>query len=87
MKQNKYSYLNVIQQNYGQGWEDVSEYEADSKGNSIGDSLHSGKFVTNAKTGRTRELTLLQHDLKEYAFTGYSTRVIFRRELKELATV
>lgn len=86
MKQNKYNYLNVIQQNYGQGWEDVSEYEADSKGRSINDSLHSGKFVTNPKTGRERELTLLQHDLNEYCLTGYSTRVIFRKELKELAT-
>lgn len=86
MKNNKYSYLNVIQQNYGQGWEDVSEYEADSTGKSIGESLHSGKFVTNPKTGRTRELTLLQHDLKEYGLMGYATRVIFRKELKELAT-
>ncbi len=86
MKNNKYEYWNVIQQHYGQGWEDVSHYEADSKGRSIGDSLHSGKFVTNEKTGRTRELTLLSHDLKEYQFTGYPTRVIFRKELKELAT-
>lgn len=81
-KANKYDYINVIQQHYGQGWEDVSEYEADSKGNSIGDALHSGKFVTNEKTGRTRELTLLSHDLKEYRMLGYPTRVIFRKELK-----
>jgi len=80
-KVNKHNYLNVIQQYYGQGWEDVSEYEADSTGRSIGEALHSGKFVTNAKTGRTRELTLLSHDLKEYQFTGYPTRVIFRKEL------
>jgi len=86
MKQNKYNYLNVIQQNYGQGWEDVSEYEADSTGKSINESLHSGKFVTTPKTGRTRELTLLQHDLKEYGLMGYATRVIFRKELNELAT-
>lgn len=39
MKSNKYSYLNVIQQNYGQGWEDVSEYEANSKGVSIDKAL------------------------------------------------
>ncbi len=32
-KKNKYNYFKVIQQNYGQGWEDVSEYEADSQGN------------------------------------------------------
>jgi len=30
MKTNKYTYLKVIQQNYGQGWEDVSEYETNS---------------------------------------------------------
>lgn len=77
---NKYNYVNVIQQHYGQGWEDVSQYEANSQGRSIGDSLHSGKFVTNPKTGRTREQTLLSHDLAEYRFTGYPTRVIFRKE-------
>jgi len=82
MKQNKYNYLNVIQQNYGKGWEDVSEYEANSAGQSIGEALHSGKFVTSEKTGRTRELTLLSHDLKEYQLTGYATRVIFRKESK-----
>lgn len=32
MKDNKYTYLKVIQQNYGQGWEDVSEYETNSTG-------------------------------------------------------
>ena len=86
MKNNKYEYWNVIQQNYG-SWEDVSHYEADSKGRSIGDALHSGEFITNEKTGRTREITLLQHDLKEYYALGYPTRVIFRKELKELQTI
>lgn len=33
MKATKYNYLKVIQQNYCQGWEDVSEYEANSTGN------------------------------------------------------
>lgn len=28
----KYTYTKVIQQNYGQGWEDVSEYESNSAG-------------------------------------------------------
>lgn len=83
MKHNKYQYWNVIQQFYGQGWEDVSHYEANSKGDSIGDALHSGKFITNEKTGRTREMTLLAHDLKEYHLTGYPTRVIFRKELNQ----
>lgn len=86
MKQNKYEYWNVIQQHYGQGWEDVSHYEADSKGRSIGEALHSGKFVTNSKTGRTRELTCLTHDIAEYRLTGYATRVIFRKEIKETIT-
>ena len=75
----KYTYTNVIQQHFGHGWEDVSEYEANSKGQSIGEALHSGKFVTSPKTGRTREITLLTHDLIEYKTLGYPTRVIFRR--------
>lgn len=33
MRANKYKYLRVIQQNYGCGWEDVSEYEANSSYN------------------------------------------------------
>jgi hypothetical protein len=86
MKNNKFEYWNVIQQNYGQGWEDVSHYEANSKGASIGEAAKgSGKFVTNSRTGKKRELTLLQHDLAEYLYTGYSTRVIFRKERKEIA--
>ncbi len=28
----KYNYFKVIQQNYGQGWEDVSFYDANSNG-------------------------------------------------------
>lgn len=32
MKTNKYNYLKVIQQDYGQGFEDVSEYETSSNG-------------------------------------------------------
>jgi len=79
-KKNKFTYLNVIQQNYGKGWEDVSEYEATSNGTSI---EMSGKFIEN-KSGRKIELTLLRHDLIEYRFTGYATRVIFRKERNEL---
>lgn len=74
---NKYNYINVIQQHYGQGWEDVSEYEANSQGVS---TEMSGQFVT-LKSGSKRELTLLSHDLREYRLTGYPTRVIFRKEL------
>ena len=32
MKTKKFNYIKVIQQHYGQGWEDVSEYEANSNG-------------------------------------------------------
>lgn len=76
-KQNKYIYLSVIQQNYGQGWEDVSEYETDS--NFI-NREKSGVFFTN-KYGKKQELSLISHDLKEYRLTGYSTRLINRKEL------
>ena len=67
MKTNKYKYFKVIQQNYGQGWEDVSEYETDSQGNGI--EIHDNKD------------SVLTHDLREYRLTGYSTRVVRRKEL------
>lgn len=35
MKTLKFKYLNVIQQNYGQGWEDASEYESKSNGSPL----------------------------------------------------
>lgn len=73
MKTTKYNYLKVIQQNYGQGWEDVSEYETNSTG--------TPKEYTNKTVGR-RKLSLLAHDLKEYRLTGYPTRAIFRKEVK-----
>lgn len=76
-RETKYNYYNVIQQHYGQGWEDVSEYEADSTGQS---KEMSDK--PNPKTGRPE--TLLRHDLREYNLTGYATRVIFRKELKAI---
>jgi hypothetical protein len=73
MKSNKYNYLNVIQQNYGQGWEDVSEYVANSKGVSL--------EISDKLSPKGRKETLLSHDVREYRLTGYSTRVIFRKEL------
>lgn len=76
-KQNKYNYLNVIQQNYGQGWEDVSEYEATSTGGSIEKS--------HKLSPKGRIETLCSHDLREYRLTGYATRVIFRKELNNIA--
>jgi len=69
-KPNKYNYLRVIQQNYGQGWEDASEYEADSR------------FITSEKTKEGK--LLIKHDLTEYKRLGYPTRVISRKELNTL---
>lgn len=66
---NKYNYLKVIQQNYGQGWEDVSEYETNSQG--------------TPKELHTDGKSLIKHDLKEYRLTGYCTRVIRRKELAQ----
>jgi len=74
MKTNKYTYLKVIQQNFGQGWEDVSEYETNSQG--VTKEL-SDKVIN--KYGH--RLSLLQHDLKEYRLMGYPTRVIQRKQL------
>lgn len=77
VKVNKYSYVNVIQQHYGQGWEDVSEYECNSMG--VCNEM-SGKFVTLGN-GYKREVSLIKHDLKEYRLMGYATRVIKRKVL------
>lgn len=74
MRTNKYNYIKVIQQNYGYGWEDVSEYEANSS--------FIAKEISNKLNPKGRKETLLNHDLREYRLTGYATRVINRRELK-----
>jgi hypothetical protein len=74
MRTNKYNYLAVIQQNYGQGWEDVSEYETNSKG--------EPEEYTDKKDSKGYRQSLLRLDLKEYKLTGYATRVINRKELK-----
>lgn len=63
----KYIYLKVIQQNYGNGWEDVSDYKTNSQ-------------------GVTKDAKLLKHDLKEYKLTGYTTRVVRRKELNKLGS-
>lgn len=68
MKTNKYKYLKIIQQNYGQGWEDVSYYETNSSG-----------FPIEYLEGRSK--TLFSNDLKEYRQTGYPTRFVKRKEL------
>lgn len=65
MKPRKYEYEKIIQQNAGQGWEDVSYYPATSQGIAL---------------DRETRL-LLRHDFREYALMGYPVRVIFRRSL------
>jgi hypothetical protein len=72
MTQNKYNYLAVIQQNYGFGWEDNSEYQTDSKGNPIEYKIIKGK-----------KISLLRNDFNEYLKTGYDTRIIKRKELNK----
>jgi|688.fasta_scaffold1299269_1 hypothetical protein len=72
MTQNKYNYLAVIQQNYGFGWEDNSEYITDSKGNPIEYKIIKGK-----------KISLLRNDFNEYLKTGYATRIIKRKELNK----
>ena len=72
---NKYEYFKVIQQNYGQGWEDVSFYE--TKSNFINFDKSGQTYVD--KFGKERELSLINHDLREYRLTGYATRVIKRK--------
>lgn len=69
----KYNYLKVIQQHYGQGWEDVSEYETNSMG--------TPKEQSDKLSPKGKKESLLSHDLREYRFTQYPTRVIFRKEL------
>ena len=75
---NKYEYYRVIQQHYGQGWEDVSRYET---GSDYISHENSGQFYTT-KSGTTRERSLIAHDLNEYRLTGYPTRVINRKTAK-----
>lgn len=48
MKTTKYNYLKVIQQHYGNGWEDVSEYET----NSAGYEKHGITFVNDLREYR-----------------------------------
>ena len=77
MKQNKYNYYLVIQQNYGHGWEDNSQYACTSSGSPI-EKSHEFRILKN---GLKIFLSLHAHDLREYRLTGYATRSIFRKEL------
>ncbi|MFA7287627.1 MAG: hypothetical protein WC055_01990 [Melioribacteraceae bacterium] len=70
-KQLKHNYCRVIQQNYGQGWEDCSEYECNS---SFTNLEMSDKLSPIGK-----KESLLSHDLREYKLIGYPTRVINRK--------
>jgi hypothetical protein len=76
MRTLKYKYLKVIQQNYGQGFEDVDQYRCNSVGtlkDFIQEEWASGKM-------RDTKQSLLAHALKEYRLMGYATRVIIRKE-------
>ena len=85
-KQNKYNYFLVIQQNYGNGWEDNSEYEATSNGKCI-EQTEVTIISKNRGLPITKKVSLCSHDLKEYNLTSYNTRLIFRKELnKEVLT-
>jgi hypothetical protein len=70
MRNNKYLYTKVIQQYYGQGWEDASEYKCNSLGNTI----------ETCTTKDNKIVKTIKLDLKEYRLLGYPTRVIFRKE-------
>lgn len=75
-KQNKYTYYKVIQQNYGQGWEDVSQYETNSTGTPI-----EMTECTKINDVKKQNISLFRHDFKEYKLTGYPTRAVNRKEL------
>ena len=72
-KSSKYQYVTVIQQQYGCGWEDVSEYETDSQ--------YIPKDKSDKLSPLGRPESLLRHDLREYRTLGYPTRTINRRLL------
>lgn len=76
--QRKYNYWKIIQQNWGQGWEDLSHYNANSQG--IATEL-TDKFKT-LSGGYKVPIKLITTDLAEYKFSSPSTptRVIFRKE-------
>jgi len=63
MKVSKWKYLKVIQQNCGQGWEDVSEYETNS----------SGQFID------PKDRFVFPNDFVEYCMMRYPTRKIERK--------
>lgn len=70
---NRYKYVKVIQQYFATYWEDVSEYETDSKGNL--------KEYTDKQDMHGCKVSLLRQDLEEYKRMGYPTRVVKRKQL------
>ena len=66
-KQNKYTYLLVIQQFYGQGWEDVNEYEV----------------LASGQPKNINDRQCIYSDTKEYRLMGYPTRLIKRKTLNK----
>lgn len=83
MRANKYEYWFVIQQNYGQGWEDCSHYESNSIKEDKSPIEKIEEFINKYGKPATKKITLLKHDLGEYNKLGYSTRVIHRKELNQ----
>ena len=82
MKKLKYRYVAVIQGNYGQGWEDVSEYETNSLGvckERV--KVRVKRVIYGIEELVERERSLMSVDLKEYELMGYSHRVVYRKEL------
>ena len=65
MKNNKYTYYKVIQQNWGSGWDDVDFYECDSVGN----------MTTEVRAQYKENLKLYRSEPRQ----PYP-RVIFRKE-------
>ena len=63
MKTTKYNYLKVIQQHYGQGWEDASEYEANSTGNAKDKKLLIHDLKEYRRTGYPTR-TIFRKELK-----------------------
>lgn len=78
MKTRKYNYFLVIQQNFGFGWEDVSQYEATSTGTCL--ERTEKEYTKKDGTTGKKSVSLCLLDANEYRLMGYSTRIIFRKE-------
>ncbi len=64
---NKYEYYKVIQQNWGNGWDDVDQYWSNSKGELLNPA----------------DIRAFKDNLKAYRLNQpVPTRVVFRKELK-----